>query len=51
MSTQRKVTGLYIYMTMTCDDQQCVILTSVDLDQPLQPPFILRNSKDVQSVA
>ena len=28
-----------------CDFQQCVILTSVDLDKPVQPPFKLRNSK------
>ena len=25
--------------------QQCVILTNVDLDEPVQPPFKLRNSK------
>ena len=30
---------------MTCDFQQCDILTSIDLDQPVQPPFKLRNSK------
>ena len=30
---------------MTYDFQQCVILTSVDSDQPVQPPFKLRNSK------
>ena len=29
----------------TCDFQQCDILTSVDLDEPVQPPFKLRNSK------
>ena len=29
----------------TCDFQQCGILTSVDLDEPVQPPFRLRNSK------
>ena len=27
------------------------ILTSVDSDEPAQPPFKLRNSNDVQSVA
>ena len=27
------------------DFQQCGILTSVDLDQPVQPPFKFRNSK------
>ena len=30
---------------MTCDFQQCGILTSVDSDEPVQPPFQLRNSK------
>ena len=30
---------------MTCDFQQCGILTSVDSDEPLQPPSKLRNSK------
>ena len=30
---------------MTCDFQQCGILTSVDSDEPVQPPFKLRNSK------
>ena len=28
-----------------CDFQQCGILTSVELDEPLQPSFKLRNSK------
>ena len=30
---------------LTCDFQQCGILTSVDSDRPVQPPFKLRNSK------
>ena len=30
---------------VTCDFQPCGILTSVDSDEPLQPPFKLRNSK------
>ena len=32
---------------MSCDMyfQQCGILTSVDSDEPVQPPFKLRNSK------
>ena len=30
---------------MTCDFQQCGILTSVDSDEPLQHPFKLSNSK------
>ena len=30
---------------MTCDFQQCGILTSVDSDEPVQPPFKLRKSK------
>ena len=29
----------------TCDFQQCGILTSVDSDEPVQPPFKLRNPK------
>ena len=32
-------------MAATCDFQQCGILTSVDSDEPVQPPFKLRNSK------
>ena len=31
--------------SMTCDFQRCGILTSVDSDEPVQPPFKLRNSK------
>ena len=30
---------------MTCDFQQCGILTSVDSDEPVQPHFKLRSSK------
>ena len=30
---------------MTCDFQQCGILTSVVSLEPVQPPFKLRNSK------
>ena len=30
---------------MTCDFQQCGILTSVDSDEPVQPSVKLRNSK------
>ena len=30
---------------VTCDFQQCGILTCVDSDEPVQPPFMLRNSK------
>ena len=30
---------------VTCDLQQCGILTSVDSDEPVQTPFKLRNSK------
>ena len=30
---------------VTCDFQQCWILTSVDLDKPVHHPFKLRNSK------
>ena len=30
---------------MTCDFQECGIVTSVDSDEPVQPPFKLRNLK------
>ena len=30
---------------ITCAFQQCGILTSVDLDEPIQPPVKLRSSK------
>ena len=36
---------------MTCDFQQCGILTSVDSDEPVLPPFDLRALNDVRSVA
>ena len=36
---------------MTCDFQQCGILTSVDSDEPVKPPFKLKTPNDVQSVA
>ena len=36
--------AIYIW-AVTCDFQQCGILTSVDLDEPVQPPFNLKNSK------
>ena len=34
-----------VIWAMTCDLQQFDILTSVDSDEPVQPPFKLRNSK------
>ena len=34
-----------IILALTCDFQQCGILTSVDSGKPVQPPFKLRNSK------
>ena len=36
---------LSYYWATTCDFQQCGILSSVDSDEPLQPPFKLRGSK------
>ena len=36
---------------MTCDFQQCNILTSVDSDEPVQPPFKVRTANGVKSVA
>ena len=35
----------YCIWASACDFQQCGILTSVDSDEPVQPPFKLRNSK------
>ena len=32
-------------LALTCDFQQCGIVTSVDLDESMQPPFKRRNSK------
>ena len=37
--------GMDVDLAVTCDFQQFDILTSVDLDEPLQPPFKPRNSK------
>ena len=36
---------------MTCDFQQCGILTSVDSDEPVQPRFKLKTPNAIQSVA
>ena len=36
---------------VTCDFQQCGILTSVDPDKPVQPPSSLETPNYVQSVA
>ena len=38
-------TVVNINLAMTCDFQQCGILTSVDSGEPVQPPYKLRNSK------
>ena len=35
----------------TCDFQQCCISTSVDSDEPVQPPFELKIPKDVRPIA
>ena len=37
--------GQFIIGAVTCDFQQCGILTSVDSDEPVLPPFKRRNSK------
>ena len=51
------ITELIIYSTLiikvkmkhilavTCDFQKCGILTCIDSDEPVQPPFKLRNSR------
>ena len=44
ISTKISCAGLSIWAA-TCDFQQCGILTSVDSDEPVQPPFKPRNSK------
>ena len=36
---------LDLHLSCTRDFQQCGILTSVDSDEPVQPPFMLRDSK------
>ena len=36
---------------MTCDFQQCGILTGIESDEPVQPPFKLEIPNCVQSVA
>ena len=36
---------------MTCDFQQCSILTSVDSDEPVQHAFTVRAANGIQSVA
>ena len=38
-------------VAMTCDFQQCGILTSVDSDEPVQPLLSFEILNDVQSVA
>ena len=49
---ERKVNELLrTIWAATWDFQQCGILTSVDKDEPVQPPIKLRNSNAVQSVA
>ena len=35
----------YLNRAATCDFQQCGFLTSVDSDEPVQPPFKLGSSK------
>ena len=40
-----KGSGLSIELRQYCVFQQCGILTSIDSDKPVQPPFKLRNSK------
>ena len=36
---------LVISLVFTCDFQQCDILTSIDSDKHVQPPYRLRSSK------
>ena len=39
------ILNIQTYNTAACEFQQCGILTSVDSDEPVQPPVKLRNSK------
>ena len=41
----------HMIWAMACDFQQCGILTSVDSDEPVQPPLSLETPNNVQSVA
>ena len=41
----RGITLKFLHRAATCDFQRCGILTNVDSDEPVQPPFQLRNSK------
>ena len=43
--------GGIVPLAAACAFQLCGISTSVDSDEPVQPPFKLRNSKYVRSVA
>ena len=42
---QSSIWSTFNIWAVTCDFQQCGILTSVDSEEPLQPSFKLRNSK------
>ena len=42
---QRTVSGKPIALLSIFEFQKCGILTSVDLDEPVQPPFKVRNYK------
>ena len=36
---------------MTCDFQQCDILTNVESEEPVQPPFKFKTQNDGRAVA
>ena len=40
-----RFTNLSMFGVATCDFQQCDVLTSVDSDEPVQPPVKFRNTK------
>ena len=44
-------TSIVIIKAVTCDFQQCGIFTSLDSEEPVQPPISLETPNDVQSVA
>ena len=45
ISTNVSCVGLKYIRATTRDFKQCGVLTSVDTDEPVQPPFKLRHSK------
>ena len=47
----QRVPSCILIGAVTCNFQQCGILTSVDTDEPVQPPLSYETSNNVPSVA